>query len=71
MPETRNRMIVNSIDSPPHRRAATEGARHANRAEEPIAWLHARGKISDRQFEELRRETTKKQEWGFLGNIVD
>ncbi|BBE32920.1 DUF6456 domain-containing protein [Sphingosinicella microcystinivorans] len=59
MPQTRNRMIVNSIDSPPHRRAATKGARHANRAEEPIAWLHARGKISDRQFEagvRLRRD---------------
>ena len=28
MPETRNRLIVNSIDSPAHRRAATFGARH-------------------------------------------
>ncbi len=59
MPETRNRMIVNAIDVPAHRRAAMKGARHANRAEEPIAWLQARGKISDRQFEagvRLRRD---------------
>jgi hypothetical protein len=49
-PETRNRMIINAADEPRHRAAAVAGARHANRAEEPIAWLHARGHISDRQF---------------------
>lgn len=59
MPETMNRLIVKTIDVPAHRAAAVQGARHANRAEEPIAWLHARGKISDRQFEagvRLRRD---------------
>lgn len=50
-PATANRLIAKTVDLPQHRHAAIRGARHANRAEEPIAWLHARGKISDRQFE--------------------
>lgn len=50
-PPTANRLIAKTIDMPGHRAAAVRGARHANRAEEPIAWLFARGKISERQFE--------------------
>jgi hypothetical protein len=50
-PATRNRLIVRTVDAPQHRDAAVRGARHANRVEEPIAWLHVRGKISDRQFD--------------------
>lgn len=50
MPPSCNRMIAQTVDMPQHRAAAVAGARYANRAEEPIAWLHARGKISDRQF---------------------
>ncbi|MGB3723462.1 MAG: hypothetical protein WA979_11690, partial [Pacificimonas sp.] len=46
-----NRMIVNAADDARTKDAARAGARIANRAEEPLAWLHARGKISERQYE--------------------
>jgi Domain of unknown function (DUF6456) len=50
-PPTSNRLLARAADMAQHREAARRGARYANRAEEPIAWLHARGMISDRQFE--------------------
>ncbi len=56
-----NRMIVNAADDARTRDAARAGARSVNRAEEPLAWLHARAKISERQFaagERLRADWT-------------
>ncbi|MBV7255220.1 hypothetical protein KCG44_00325 [Pacificimonas sp. WHA3] len=44
-------MLEDAADHARTRDAARAGARQVNRAEEPLAWLHARGKISDRQFE--------------------
>lgn len=58
-PEAPNRLLQRTAAMPRHREAAMRGARTANRAEEPLAWLHVRGKISDRQFEageRLRRD---------------
>ena len=46
-----NRLMANAADDPRHRDAAVSGARRLNRAEEPLAWLYARGLIGDRQFE--------------------
>ncbi len=59
MPDAPNRIIENTANLPVHREAAMRGARQANRAEEPLAWLYARGKVSARQFEageRLRRD---------------
>ncbi|MHB9881217.1 DUF6456 domain-containing protein [Pacificimonas sp. ICDLI1SI03] len=50
-PEYPNRLIANAADVKRTRAAAVAGARVVNRAEEPLAWLHTRGKITDRQFE--------------------
>ncbi|MEM8825390.1 MAG: DUF6456 domain-containing protein [Pseudomonadota bacterium] len=50
-PDGENRLLANAADEPRVRAAATQGARQVNRAEEPLAWLFARGKISQRQFD--------------------
>jgi len=58
-PEAPNRLLQRTANVPRLREAAMRGARSANRAEEPLAWLHARGHVSDRQLaagERLRRD---------------
>ncbi|EMD82467.1 DUF6456 domain-containing protein [Pacificimonas flava] len=50
-PDSGNRLMAKTADMPRAREAARQGARRVNRAEEPLGWLHARGKITDQQFE--------------------
>ena len=54
-PDMPNRMPANAADGKDTVEAARRGARVVNRAEEPLAWLHARDKISERQFEAGQR----------------
>lgn len=49
-PDAPNRLIESTAELPRHRGAAMRGARQANRAEEPLAWLLARGHVSERQY---------------------
>lgn len=50
-PEAPNRMPAKTAVARGQRDAAARGARTLNRAENPLVWLHARGKLTDRQFE--------------------
>ena len=49
-PDAPNRLPARAGDDRRTLEAARQGARVVNRAEEPLAWLKARDKISDRQF---------------------
>lgn len=51
MPDHPNRMPAKAADQWRTRAAAVRGARTVNRAENPLSWLLARGKISQRQFD--------------------
>jgi hypothetical protein len=58
-PDAPNRLLARTAASGKRREAAMRGARSYNRAEEPLAWLFVRRKISERQFaagERLRRD---------------
>lgn len=50
-PAEPNRLPAKAAEVRGGRDAAAIGARTVNRAENPLAWLHARGKITERQFE--------------------
>ena len=50
-PDLPNRLPGRTADQARTRAAAVQGAKLVNRAENPLGWLHARGKITGRQFE--------------------